>query len=125
MRAFLLISVGGIVGANARYLVSLWAARRWPGAFPAGTFIVNVTGSLLLGFVTAFAAARLSDSPDVRLLVGIGFCGAYTTFSTFTFESLVLARQRAHAPALLNVAGSVVAGVVAGAAGIMLGSVAR
>ncbi len=122
MRAFLLISAGGIAGANARYLVSVWAARRWSGGFPFGTLIVNVSGSFVLGFVLAYTAARLSSTADVRLLLGTGFCGAYTTFSTFTFESLSLTRQRDHAPALLNVLGSTATGLVAALAGMTLGS---
>jgi CrcB protein len=124
MRAYLLISLGGIAGANARYLVSGWAARRWGTGFPYGTFIINVSGSFVLAFVLTFAAARFHNSPDVRFLVGTGFCGAYTTFSTFAFESMALTRQRDHLPALLNAFGSAAAGVIAAVVGIMLASAA-
>jgi CrcB protein len=122
MRTYLLISVGGIAGANARLLVATWAARRWGTAFPYGTFLVNVSGSLLLGVTLAYTAARLADSPDVRLLVGTGFCGAYTTFSTFAFESMALTRQRDHLPAVANVLGSIAAGIVGAFAGVALGT---
>ena len=123
MRAFLLLTAGGIAGANARFLVSGWAARRY-ATFPAGTFIINVSGSFLLGLLLSFtaAASHAAQAADIRLLVGTGFCGAYTTFSTFTFETLALARQRDHLPALLNLVGSVLLGVIAGTAGVLLGS---
>ena len=122
MRAYVLIGLGGVAGANARYLVAAWAARRWGTAFPYGTFIINAGGCFVLAFVLTYAAARLHNSADVRLLVGTGFCGAYTTFSTFAFESLALTRQRDHLPALLNVLGSAAAGLAAAVAGIVLAS---
>src|SRR5438067_7305899 len=100
VRAFVLIGLGGVLGANARYLVSVWAANRWGVAFPYGTLLVNATGSFLIGFVLALVAARFGDSAEGRLLVVAGFLGAYTTFSTFAFETVALSRQRAHWPAL-------------------------
>lgn len=122
MRAFVLISLGGIAGANVRYLLSGWAARRWGTAFPYGTLIINVSGSFVLAFALTYAAARLSASPDIPLLVGTGFCGAYTTFSTFAFESLALTRQHDHLPALLNAFGSAAIGIIAAVCGIVLAS---
>lgn len=124
MRAYVLIGLGGIVGANARYLLSGWAARRWGTGFPYGTLIINVSGSFVLAFVLTYVVARLHNSADLRLLIGTGFCGAYTTYSTFAFESLALARQRDHVPALLNAFGSTAAGIVAAVAGILLASAA-
>lgn len=120
MRTYLLIGLGGILGANARYLVSVWAAGRWPAAFPYGTLIVNITGSLLLGVTLALLGTRPGGSADARLLVGTGFCGAYTTFSTFAFESVALMRERDHLPALANVLGNVLLCLVGTAAGILL-----
>jgi CrcB protein len=116
MRTYLLIAVGGVVGANARYLVSQWAARRWPAGFPVGTLLVNVAGSFVLGLLSPFVAAGLAGGADARLLVGAGFCGAFTTFSTFAFESVALTRGGRLRPAALNVGGTVA--LCLGAAGV-------
>jgi CrcB protein len=89
MNHFLLISIDAILGANARYLVGLWAAQRFGIAFPYGTAIVNITGSLVLGFLVAWGSARSGLAPELRLLLTVGFLGAYTTFSSFAVESLL------------------------------------
>lgn len=123
--AFLLVAIGGVLGANARYVVSQWAAARWGAAFPYGTLAINATGSLLLGLVLALDAARLGNNPDVRLLVTTGFLGAYTTFSTFAFETVALGRQRDHWPAVANIAGSVALGLGGAALGVLLGGAGR
>jgi CrcB protein len=129
MRTYLLIVVGGVVGANARYLVSQWAARRWTAGFPVGTLLVNVVGSFVLGLLSPLVAAGSAGGADARLLVGTGFCGAFTTFSTFAYEAVALARGGRRRPAALNVGGTValclgaaglgvlLAGLVAGGAG--------
>ncbi|HEX5501589.1 MAG TPA: fluoride efflux transporter CrcB [Thermomicrobiales bacterium] len=123
--ALLLVAVGGVLGANARYVVSQWAATRWGAAFPYGTLAINATGSLLLGLVLALDAARFGNDPDVKLLVATGFLGAYTTFSTFAFETLALGRQRDHWPAVANIAGSVALGLGGAALGVLLGGAGR
>lgn len=120
MTAFLLIGLGGIFGANARYLVSVWAAGRWGTAFPYGTLLINATGSFALGFFLQFVAARFGNNLDARLLVGTGFLGAYTTFSTFAFETIALGRQRDHGPALVNALGSAALGIAGATAGFLL-----
>lgn len=107
-----LIGIGGILGANARYLVSVWAARRIGASFPFGTLIVNLSGSLLLGFMATAIIGRVVDERDVQLLVSVGFLGAYTTFSTFAFESVGLIRRRAYVLASVNVLGSTVLGLL-------------
>jgi len=99
------------LGANARYLVGVWAGERWGVYFPFGTFIVNVTGSFLLGFVVALAAERLLISPELRLFLAVGFMGSYTTFSSYTVESLLLIQSGALAPALLNILGNNILGL--------------
>ena len=110
LNAFLLIGLGGVLGANARYLVSTWAAGRYGVDFPYGTFIVNVSGSVLLGFVLALIA-DLSGAAEARYLLATGFLGAYTTFSTFTYETVGLIRAGGIRRALINVLGSAAAGV--------------
>jgi len=120
MRAFALIGLGGVLGANARYLVSIWAARRWGTAFPWGTLLINLSGSFALGFLLELLAARFGNDLDARLLLGTGFLGAYTTFSTFAFETVALGRQRDHGPALANAIGSAALGIAGAAAGFYL-----
>ncbi len=114
-----LVVLGAAVGAPARYLtdraLQTRQARRG-GVFPWGTFVVNVVGSLLLGLI----AGRVSA--PAQALIGTGFCGALTTYSTFSYETLRLAEAGSLLYAVLNVAGSVTAGVAAAAAGAWLGS---
>jgi CrcB protein len=108
---------GGAVGAPLRYLVDGAIADRTEGAFPWGTFAVNVTGSLLLGLITGLALYHgFPDTPKVAL--GTGLCGAYTTFSTHTFETVRLLEERAVAEAARNVVGTLVAGLAAAALGL-------
>ena len=110
------VALGAAVGAPLRYLADRALRRLAPGPFPWGTLLVNVVGSFVLGAVSASASA-----PAVAALVGVGFCGALTTYSTFAYETFALAERRAVAVAAVNVAGSVVVGVAAAAAGHLLG----
>ena len=87
------ISVGAVVGANARYFLSRWVARIFSANFPYGTLLINVTGSLLLGFFMAWTTERVLADPRWRLLVAIGFCGSYTTFSSYAFETAAYFEQ--------------------------------
>lgn len=107
------VGLGGFCGANARYLVGGWAARRFGAEFPWGTFVVNVSGAFLLGFFATLGAERLSLPPQWRWLVAIGFIGAYTTFSTFEYETLQLVETGGLPRALANIVGSVVVGFLA------------
>lgn len=120
MTTYLLIGLGGILGANARYLVSTWAAGRYGVAFPYGTFLINATGSLAMGFVLTLVADRFSNNADARYLIATGFLGAYTTFSTFTYETIALLRESAVRAALTNVFGSAALGIAGSGVGIAL-----
>jgi CrcB protein len=112
----LLVLLGGAVGAPARYLVDRWVQTRHASAMPWGTFTVNAVGSLVLGLAAGAVAA--ADGPDwVLVLVGTGFCGALTTFSTFGYETVRLAEEGAVGTAVLNVVGSVAVGLAACAGG--------
>jgi len=82
------ISVGAVLGANLRYFVSKVVTRFSDAAFPFGTLLINVTGSMLLGFFLVWTTERVLADPMWRLLVAIGFCGAYTTFSSYAFETM-------------------------------------
>jgi len=90
MEKFLLISLGAIFGANARYWIGDWAAQKFGANFTYGTFIINFTGSLLIGFFLTLATERFMIDSRWRLLIAVGFLGAYTTFSTYAFESFNL-----------------------------------
>lgn len=121
---FLLIAAGAALGANARYLVGTWAGARFGADFPYGTLLVNVTGSLALGFLSALVIGRLRLSPDARLLLAVGFLGSYTTFSSYTVESMVLLRQGALWAGLLNILGNNVLGLICALLGAYLGQMA-
>jgi CrcB protein len=110
--------VAAAVGAPARYLLDVWVQDRTRGDFPWGTCVVNVSGSLVLGFVTGVVLYHGASS-DVRLVLGTGFCGAYTTFSTFTFETLRLLDGGVRPP-LRNVAVNTAGGLLAAGAGLAL-----
>jgi fluoride exporter len=112
----LLVLLGGALGAPVRYVVDLMVQSRHDSVLPWGTFLVNAAGSLVLGATAGGVAA--AGGPDwVLTLAGTGFCGALTTFSTFSFETVRLAEEGALRAAAVNVAGSVVVGAAACAAG--------
>ncbi len=122
---WLWIAVGGGVGAVARYGLSGWVQDRAGFGFPWGTFVVNVAGSLLIGFALHYMeAVRLA--PEVRAFVAVGLLGAFTTFSTFSYETVTLLEDGAVSRAALYAAGSVAIGLLAvyagmAAAGVVLG----
>ncbi|MFB9253510.1 fluoride efflux transporter FluC [Sphaerisporangium melleum] len=111
----LLVAAGAAVGAPLRYLTDLAVQGLHDAAFPFGTLTVNVAGSALLGFLAALPAGD-----GVMALLGSGFCGALSTYSTFGYETLRLAQNGGRLPAVLNVAVSVAAGLAAGGCGALL-----
>lgn len=121
MEKFLLISVGAILGANARYWIGDWAARKLGANFPYGTFIINFTGCLLIGFFLTLATERLVIDTRWRLLISVGFLGAYTTFSTYVYESFNLLMKGQWVAGLINLLGSALLGVLAVGIGVYLG----
>lgn len=110
---YLAVAFGGAVGAVTRYFLGGTVLSRVPSRFPIATFIINVTGSFLLGLFLTLAAERVPFSPHFRLAVAVGFIGAYTTFSTFEYETLRLAEEHGRSLALLNIILSVVVGYAA------------
>ena len=117
----LFLAVGGAFGAVSRYLVQGWVQDLTGGRFPWGTFAVNISGSFLLGLIFALAIDRALLSPDVRMPLMVGFIGSYTTFSTLMLESWTLVEEGDIAHMLVNLAGSVVIGMVAVVAGLAVG----
>lgn len=111
--------VAAAVGAAGRYVVDFAISERSRHLFPWGTFWVNVAGSFVLGAV-AGAAARGLVSPELRLVAGTGFCGAFTTFSTFAYETMRLYEEGSRLQAALNAAASFAAGLAACAGGLAL-----
>jgi fluoride exporter len=90
MKDLLWISLGAVAGANLRYAVNRWAAAYLSASLPYGTLIVNVTGSFIIGFFLVWTTERVLADPYWRMLIAVGFCGSYTTFSSFSFETLRL-----------------------------------
>jgi fluoride exporter len=117
---YLLIGIGGFLGANARYLVAGWIAARYGASFPYGTLVINVSGSFVLGLFIALITDRFMIHPYWRLFFAIGFLGGYTTFSTFSFESFELLLERSFLLAAANMIGSVLLGQMAVLAGVVL-----
>lgn len=117
----LYVGVGGFFGAIARYLVGGWILSRYKGDFPIATFLINVSGSFVLGLFMALATGRIEVDPRWRLLIAVGFVGAYTTFSTFEYETERLATAGGFALAGANILLSVAIGFFAVWLGTRLG----
>lgn len=113
------VAAASAIGAPARYLLDRTVARRTRSAFPWGTFVINVSGSFVLGLLVGLGLHHGLSKTAVTIL-GTGFCGAYTTFSTFSVETIRLVEEGALAEAALNVVGSIAVGLLAAAAGLGL-----
>ena len=121
MRTIVAIGIAGSLGALARYGLDGVVSRRLPTAFPWGTFVVNVSGSLVLGFLLTLMAEQLVATPWLRAALTIGFLGAYTTFSTLQYETYRLLEDGALGLAAANVFGSAAAGLLAIYLGVAAG----
>jgi CrcB protein len=110
----LLVAAGAAIGAPVRYLADRTVQRRRDSPLPWGTLTVNVAGSFILGLLT------VTTDPTVTLLLGVGFCGGFTTYSTFGYETIRLAEDGSHRYAILNVLVSLGAGLAAATLGILL-----
>lgn len=119
MTRFLLVCLGGAIGTGIRYLTSLWALQVFGAVFPFGTLIVNVVGSFLLASIVELAASGFL-SADARLILGAGFLGGLTTYSTFNFETLALSREGNISTAVIYATLTIAGCLAAGLAGIAL-----
>lgn len=117
--AWVAFIAAGAIAAPVRYLVDGAIGDRTGGVFPWGTFVVNVSGSLMLGFLTGLTLYHAFPA-EPRIVLGTGFCGAYTTFSTFTFETVRLVEEGATNEALRNISATLLTGSAAAAAGLAL-----
>lgn len=120
MSPALWVGIGGFAGSIVRYAIGTWIGGRVSTAFPVGTFVINVSGSFLLGLVMGLGETRLLP-PPVRPLVAIGFVGGYTTFSTFTYETVRLLEQGSLLAAGVNAVASVLLGLAAALLGLAVG----
>jgi fluoride exporter len=118
---YLAISIGAVLGANLRYLLGGWIAERSDASFPWATLVINASGSLVIGLVLTLVTERIAAPSWVRPMIAIGFLGSYTTFSTFSWETLSLARDGAWMAAVANVALSIAACLIGVYAGTLLG----
>ena len=119
MKDFLAISIAAILGANLRYLMSRAAAREFGPVFPFGTLIINVAGSLIVGVFVIWTTERVLVDPRWRLLVVVGFCGSFTTFSSYAFETMSFFEHGQWGLMLANILGNnllCLAGALAGMA---------
>ena len=119
----LLVAAGGAIGAAARYLAGLWIVARFGAGFPWGTFFVNVTGSFVIGIVLVLVEGGTLPA-GARLFLAVGILGGYTTFSSFSYETLqLMAGGGALGPVLLNTLGQLLAGLMAVYLGVIVGRV--
>jgi fluoride exporter len=118
---YLLVAVFGAAGAISRYWLDGRVSEMVHGQFPWGTFVINVLGAFLLGLLVALTTERLLPHPNWRIALGIGFLGSFTTFSTYTYETVKLAEDGAIGLALLNSIGMLALGLLAAASGLALG----
>jgi fluoride exporter len=116
----LLITVGGAIGACLRFLTDRWVQGLHDSVFPWGTFIVNAVGSLILGFLAGAAVFGSPPPSAMQSLVGVGFCGALTTYSTFGYECVRLFADGARLYSVANVIATVLAGIGSGVIGVVL-----
>ncbi len=117
---YLWVALGGALGAVSRYGLAAWINTRF-GPSPLGIFVVNVSGAFLIGFLMALTEERVSVSPDIRRFLTVGILGGYTTFSTWMYETHQLAEAGDITRAILNIGGSLLAGLLAVWLGVMAG----
>jgi fluoride exporter len=110
---YIVVFAGGGIGSVARFMLATWIGQRWGKSFPLGTFVINITGSFLIGFLMTLMAERFLENPQWRLLLVVGGLGGYTTFSTFQYETGKLVMDGELGYAALNMVLSVAVGFVA------------
>jgi fluoride exporter len=117
----MLVATGGMLGSVARYVTARSIHEKLSGGFPYGTLAVNIIGSFILGLMYAWFSRKVIDNENLRLLIGTGFCGGFTTFSAFAFENVNLLQQKMFSSSVLYILLTLVIGFLAVAAGLALG----
>lgn len=120
IKNILLVGLGGSIGSILRYLCQRWFNETYPQPFPWGTFVVNLAGCFLIGVIYAASEKTTVLSPQARLFLATGFCGGFTTFSTFAFENMSLLRGGDITYFLLYTIGSIVLGILSVFAGVAI-----
>ena len=115
-----MVALGGALGSVLRYAVAGWVQSAWWPGFPFGIFVVNVTGGLVMGLITALAALKLNLTPEMRAFLTTGILGGYTTFSTFSLDSAMLIERGAYTQAGAYVVGSAALSILALFAGLWI-----
>ena len=120
MKNFIVISIAAIAGANLRFFLSRLAAKEFGPVFPAGTLIINIVGSFIVGFFVIWTSERVLLDPRWRVLVVVGFCGSFTTFSSYAFETMAFFEQGQWALMLTNILSNNILSLCAAIGGMAL-----
>lgn len=120
MQKVLLISIGAIIGANLRYFVAVSISKLIPSSFPFGTLVINITASMILGFLLIWTGERVLVDPRWRISLTVGFCATYSTYSSYAFETFALFEKGQFSLAALNVLATNVVCFIAVALGAAL-----
>ena len=115
------VVIGAGIGGGLRYAVGGWVSERWGTSFPWHTFLINMSGAFLLGLLMALSLERDIGSPSLRLFLGVGVLGGFTTFSTLSYESIALFERGLYAQGAANMFGSAALGLVAAFVGLAVG----
>ena len=124
MQTVLWISLGAVLGANLRYWFGVWAGQHWGTHYPFATLFINLTGSFILGLFVTLITEKFLIDPRWRIFFATGFLGSYTTFSTYTYESIALLLAGNWSWGMFNLLGSALLGGLAAMLGIVLGRLA-
>jgi CrcB protein len=121
MNGILYVALGGAIGASGRHLLGLVANASFGSAFPYGTFLANVIGGFLMGVLVGWLAQKVTGAEDIRLLLGVGVLGGFTTFSTFSLDAYMMFEKKAYGSLAAYVSGSVILSVLALMIGLIIG----
>lgn len=119
MKMILFIGAGSFIGGSLRYLISMFLENKFPITFPIGTLVVNIIGCFLIGLLFTIAS-KINMTPELKLFLGTGILGGFTTYSAFSLETVTMLQTGYYYPAILYILASLIAGVVATISGIYL-----
>ncbi|MDD2436555.1 MAG: fluoride efflux transporter CrcB [Massilibacteroides sp.] len=123
LKQLLFVALGGGIGSSFRYLVSLWFSKHSSFIFPWGTFVINITGCFLIGFLMDAISHNVVTNNNLKLLLVVGLCGGYTTFSTFSAENLRLLENGSYVTLVIYITTSVILGLLAVWGGYILSKI--